>query len=85
MSDFSLILVLQKKQENPTIDMAKIQIKSERDSLLLGDYFQSWSNLTPQRLDVNKFGLNATSRIKAFVFRFISVPPSGSGHQGGMC
>ena len=29
MSEFSLIVVLQKKQENPTIDMAKIQIKSE--------------------------------------------------------
>ena len=28
MSEFSLILVLQKKQENPTIGMAKIQIKS---------------------------------------------------------
>ena len=27
-----------------------------------------------QRLDVKKFGLNATSRIKAFVFRVISVP-----------
>lgn len=27
-----------------------------------------------QRLDVKKFGLNTTSRIKAFVFRFISVP-----------
>ena len=27
-----------------------------------------------QRLDVKKFGLNATSRIKVFVFRFISVP-----------
>ena len=27
-----------------------------------------------QRLDVKKFGLNATSRIQAFVFRFISVP-----------
>ncbi|EFL46603.1 hypothetical protein HMPREF9296_0110 [Prevotella disiens FB035-09AN] len=27
-----------------------------------------------QRLDVKKFGLNAASRIKAFVFRFISVP-----------
>ena len=30
MSEFSLILVLQKKQANPTIDMVKIQIKSER-------------------------------------------------------
>ena len=27
-----------------------------------------------QRLDVKRFGLNATSRIKAFVFRFVSVP-----------
>ena len=27
-----------------------------------------------QRLDVKKFGLNATSPIKAFVFRFISIP-----------
>ena len=26
------------------------------------------------RLDVKRFGLNATSRIKAFVFRFVSVP-----------
>ena len=30
MSKNSLILVLQKKQENPTVDMAKIQIKSEK-------------------------------------------------------
>ena len=27
-----------------------------------------------ERLEVKKFGLKATSRIKAFVFRFISVP-----------
>ena len=27
-----------------------------------------------QRFDVKKYGLNTTSRIKAFVFRFISVP-----------
>ena len=30
MSKNSLILVLQNKQENPTIDVAKIQIKSEK-------------------------------------------------------
>ena len=30
MSKNSLILVLQNKQENPTIDIAKIQIKSEK-------------------------------------------------------
>ena len=27
-----------------------------------------------QRLDIKRFGLNATSRIKAFVFRIVSVP-----------
>ena len=27
-----------------------------------------------ERLDAKKFGLKATSRIKAFVFKFISVP-----------
>ena len=106
MSEFSLILVLQKKQENPTIDMAKIQIKSERltpfgglfsimeqfDSTLssvirsslvialavIGDLIvgiiRNFYKAIIQRLDVKKFGLNATSRIKAFVFRFISVP-----------
>ena len=30
MSKNSLILVLQNKQENPTIDMVKVQIKSEK-------------------------------------------------------
>ena len=106
MSEFSLILMLQKKQENPTIDMAKIQIKSERltpfgglfsimeqfDSTLssvirsslvialavIGDLIvgiiRNFYKAIIQRLDVKKFGLNATSRIKAFVFRFISVP-----------
>ena len=64
--------------------MAKIQIKSERLTPL-GDYFQSWSNLTPQRLDVKKFGLNATSRIKAFVFRFIPVPAKWIRASRGMC
>ena len=45
MSEFSLALVLQKKQENPTIDIAKIQIKSERLTPFGGLF--SWSNLTP--------------------------------------
>ena len=27
-----------------------------------------------QRLDIKRFGLKTTSRIKAFVFRFVSVP-----------
>ena len=36
-----------------------------------------------QRLDVKRFGLNTTSRIKAFVFSFVSslYQQSGSGHQ----
>ena len=73
MSEFSLILVLQKNKRIRRKTWRRYKLNL-RDSLLLGDYFQSWSNLTPQRLDVKKFGLNATSRIKAFVFRFISVP-----------
>ena len=70
--------MLQNKQENSTIDMAKIHIKSEKLTPL-EEYFwvveQFDSTLSSvQRLDVKRFGLNATSRIKAFVFRFISVP-----------
>ena len=38
-----------------------------------------------QRLDVKKFGLNATSHIKAFVFRFISVPAKWIRTSRGMC
>ena len=38
-----------------------------------------------QRLDVKKFGLNATSRIKAFVFRSISVPAKWIRTSRGMC
>ena len=43
MSKNLLILVSQKK--DPTIDMAKIQIKSEKLTPF-GAYFQSWSNLS---------------------------------------
>lgn len=58
MSDFSLILVLQNKQENLTIDMAKIQIKSENLTPLEGLFsgrgaifdsrhiFSSWQSLS---------------------------------------
>ena len=38
-----------------------------------------------QRLDVKKFGLNATSRIKALSSGLSLYQPSGSGHQGSMC
>lgn len=58
--------------------MAKIQIKSEKLTPFGGIFSimeQFDSTLSSvQRLDVKRFGLNATSRIKAFVFRFVSVP-----------
>jgi len=39
MSEISLILVLQIKTNKILNDMAKVQIKSEKNSLLLGDFF----------------------------------------------
>ena len=42
--------------------------------LLLTALIRSPYKVIIQRLDVKRVGLNATSRIKAFVFRFISVP-----------
>ena len=44
---FSLILVLQNKQENLTIDMAKIQIKSENLTPLEGLFRVMEQFLTP--------------------------------------
>ena len=42
--------------------------------LLLTALIRNFYKFIIKRLDVKKFGLKATSRIKAFVFRFISVP-----------
>ena len=42
--------------------------------LLLTALLRNFYRFIMERLDVTKFGLKATSRIKAFVFRFISVP-----------
>ena len=50
--------------------MAKVAIKSEKLTPFGGFFLQ----IHHERLDVKKFGLKATSRIKAFVFKFISVP-----------
>ena len=49
-------------------------IEFELNSILVEKWKGKAYQLVIQRLDVKKFGLNATSRIKAFVFRFISVP-----------
>ena len=42
--------------------------------LLLTARMRNFYGFIMERLDVTKFGLKVTSRIKAFVFRFISVP-----------
>ena len=42
--------------------------------LLLTALIRNFYKFIMARLDVKRFGLKATSRIKAFVFRFISVP-----------
>ena len=42
--------------------------------LLLTTLIRNFYKAIIQRLDVKRFGLNTTSRIKAFVFRFVSVP-----------
>ena len=49
-------------------------IEFELNSILVEKWEGKAYRLVIQRLDVKKFGLNATSRIKAFVFRFITVP-----------
>ena len=42
--------------------------------LLLTALIRNFYKFIMERLDAKKFGLKATSRIKAFVFKFISVP-----------
>ena len=42
--------------------------------LLLTALIRNFYKAFIHRLDVKRFRLNATSRIKAFVFRFFSVP-----------
>jgi hypothetical protein len=42
--------------------------------LLLTALVRNFYKFIMERLEVKKFGLKATSRIKAFVFKFITVP-----------
>ncbi|EFA45566.1 hypothetical protein HMPREF0645_0009 [Hallella bergensis DSM 17361] len=53
--------------------------------LLLTALIRNFYKAIIQRLDVKKFGLNATSRIKAFVFRSISVPAKWIRTSSGRC
>ena len=48
-------------------------------SLLLTALIRNFYKLIMERIDVKKFSLKATSRIKAFVFRFIPVPAKWIG------
>ena len=61
MSKNSLILVLQNKQENPTIDMAKIQIKSEKLTPFGGFFsiMEQFDALLAQTID-STLGLRCT-------------------------
>ena len=42
--------------------------------LLLTALIRNFYRFIMERFDMTKFGLKVTSRIKAFVFKFISVP-----------
>ena len=47
---------------------------AENTVFLLTALIRNFYKAFIHRLDVKRFRLNATSRIKAFVFRFFSVP-----------
>ena len=53
--------------------------------LLLTALIRNFYKFIMGRLDVKKFELKATSRIKALVFKFISVPGKWVRNQGCMC
>ena len=57
----------------PCKDTTLSDSKTETDGRCAGT-IRNFYKVVIQRLDVKRFGLKATSRIKAFVFRFISVP-----------
>ena len=77
MSKNSLILVLQNKKENSTIDMAKIQIKFEKLTPFVGIYYASKAFYAFYALSLDKV-INGTlgvrgSIVKKFVFHFTAV------------
>ena len=53
--------------------------------LLLTALIRNFYKAIIHRLDVKRFGLNATSRIKRLSSGLSLYQPSGSEHQGGMC
>ena len=99
MSEVSLILVLQNKnnlrggKERIFDDMnngfgwnrlPKSFMAQNIVFLLMTALIRNFYKAIMQRLKTHEFGLRATSRIKTFVFKFISVPRNGLGHHVGM-
>ena len=99
MSEISLILVLQNKnnlrggKERIFDDMnngfgwnrlPKSFMAQNIVFLLMTALIRNFYKAIMQRLKTHEFGLRATSRIKTFVFKFISVPRNGLGHHVGM-
>ena len=89
MSEVSLILVLQNKnnlrggKERIFDDMnngfgwnrlPKSFMAQNTVFLLMTALIRNFYKAIMQRLKIHEFGLRATSRIKTFVFKFISVP-----------
>ena len=72
MSKNSLILVLQNKQENPTIDMAKIQIKSEKLTPFRG-IFSIMEQFDSTLSSVIDSTLGLRCRLFHFMARFLAM------------
>ena len=72
MSKNSLILVLQYKQENPTIDMAKIQIKSE-ELTPFGGIFSIMEQFDSTLSSVINSTLGLRCRSFHFMARFLAM------------
>ena len=72
MSKNSLILVLQNKQENPTIDMAKIQIKSE-ELTPYGGLFSIMEQFDSTLSSVINSTLGLSCRSFHFMARFLAM------------
>ena len=72
MSKNSLILVLQNKQENPTIDMAKIQIKSEKLTPFGGIFsiMEQFDSTLSSEIDST---LSLRCRLFHFMARFLAM------------
>ncbi len=72
MSKNSLILVLQNKQENPTIDIAKIQIKSE-ELIPFGGIFSIMEQFDSTLSSVIDSTLGLRCRLFHLMARFLAM------------